>query len=175
MAHICYPGQFKIPEFLARSRAILAGGIAVTGGAMKPADRMVELAWDRAVGRGGDNRDGEATIDVRYRIRAVDGNANQFTDSPQRARRARSEDALNRTKEEIEQIPELVVDAMLKVHRALGYEQVPWLTWRSLRLRGEFLASRRPRRTAASRERLREVAAQLGVRHLANLGGCPAQ
>ncbi len=28
---------------------------------------------------------------------------------------------------------------------------------------------------AASRERLREVAARLGVRHLANLGGCPAR
>jgi len=31
---------------------------------MKQADRMVEPAWDRAVGRDGDNRDGEATIDV---------------------------------------------------------------------------------------------------------------
>jgi hypothetical protein len=28
---------------------------------------------------------------------------------------------------------------------------------------------------AASRERLREVAARLGVHHLANLGGCPAR
>ena len=28
---------------------------------------------------------------------------------------------------------------------------------------------------AASRERLREVARGLGVRHLANLGGCPAR
>ena len=28
---------------------------------------------------------------------------------------------------------------------------------------------------AASRERLREVAARLGVRHLANLAGCPAR
>jgi hypothetical protein len=35
------------------------------------------------------------------------------------------------------------------------------------RLLGRFLAS--------SRERLREVAGQLGVRHLANLAGCPAR
>jgi GxxExxY protein len=34
--------------------------------------------------------------------------------------RARREQALNTTKEEIEQIAEQVVDAMLKVHRALG-------------------------------------------------------
>jgi hypothetical protein len=66
---------------------------------------------------------------------------------------------MNKTKEEIEQIAELVVDAMLKVHRALGpdlleprtassawsmgYERVRRLSWRSSRLRGEFLASRR--------------------------------
>jgi GxxExxY protein len=35
-------------------------------------------------------------------------------------RRARREDAMKKTREEIEQIAELVVDAMLKVHRALG-------------------------------------------------------
>jgi len=38
---------------------------------------------------------------------------------------------------------------------------------RSGRLLGRFFA--------ASREKLREVAAQLGVHHLANLGGCPAR
>jgi GxxExxY protein len=37
-----------------------------------------------------------------------------------KTRRARREMAMNKTKEEIEQIAEQVVDAMLKVHRALG-------------------------------------------------------
>jgi hypothetical protein len=37
-----------------------------------------------------------------------------------KAPRARTEKAMNKTKEEIEQIAEQVVDAMLKVHRALG-------------------------------------------------------
>jgi GxxExxY protein len=37
-----------------------------------------------------------------------------------KTRKARREMAMNKTKEEIEQIAEQVVDAMLKVHRALG-------------------------------------------------------
>jgi len=37
-----------------------------------------------------------------------------------KTQRARREDAMNRTREEIEQTAELVVDAILKVHRALG-------------------------------------------------------
>jgi GxxExxY protein len=37
-----------------------------------------------------------------------------------KTRRTRREMAMNKTKEEIEQIAEQVVDAMLKVHRALG-------------------------------------------------------
>jgi hypothetical protein len=37
-----------------------------------------------------------------------------------KTQRARREQEMNKTKEEIEQIAEQVVDAMLKVHRALG-------------------------------------------------------
>jgi hypothetical protein len=40
--------------------------------------------------------------------------------STAKARRTRREKAMNKTKEEIEQTAEQVVDAMLKVHRALG-------------------------------------------------------
>jgi hypothetical protein len=57
---------------------------------------------------------------------------------------------MKKTREEIEQIGAVVVDAMLKVHRALGpgsrtasstwsigYERVGGLSWRSSRLGGE--------------------------------------
>jgi GxxExxY protein len=49
-------------------------------------------------------------------IRCID--SNHF--STAKARRTRREKAMNKTKGEIEQTAEQVVDAMLKVHRALG-------------------------------------------------------
>jgi PD-(D/E)XK nuclease superfamily len=85
---------------------------------------------------------------------------------------------MNKTKEEIEQIAEQVVDAMLKVHRSVGpgqrestyqaclahelgcrgievygwstgYKRLRRLSWRSSRLRGATLSEHRPIQTLA--------------------------
>jgi hypothetical protein len=97
-----------------------------------------------------------------------------FDCSPRRRQERKGNRLLNKTREEIEPIAEQLVDAMLKLHRALGpgllestyqaclahehlaarsrsaakwsawsiaYERIRPLPWRSLRLRGESLAS----------------------------------
>ena len=54
---------------------------------------------------------------MAWRIARVSSSFHFFTAKTGRSQR---EDAMNRTKDEIEQIAEQVVDSMLKVHRALG-------------------------------------------------------
>jgi hypothetical protein len=56
------------------------------------------------------------------------------------------------------------------IFERLGSSAERWCVWIEKLSKGRLLG----RLLAASRERLREVARELGVRHLANLAGCPA-